>query len=229
MKPNAAVHLSRQWKTLRLVPVACVVLGFCLAIAGCRTAPTAPKEKKTWSSFDKTTGGTNSGTLIIGAIQFRSADVNQVLQVYQELSGRSVIRPTALPAVQISVSNQTPLSRVEALQLLDTALAQNGIAMVLSGDNAVKAVPVAQAGAESPPLITLRWQELPQSDSYMSYVVQLKNLKAVEVVAVLQPLAKTPHAIFPVASANQLMLRDYSSNIRRMLQVIENLEKSAPH
>jgi general secretion pathway protein D len=196
-------------------------------MAGCRSVPPAPVEKKTWSSFDRVPEGASSQTLAIGAIQFRSADLSQVLQVYQELSGRSVLRPNTLPAVVVSVSNQTALTRVEALQLLDTALAQNGIAMVLSGDNAVKAVPVAQAVMESPPLITLPWQDLPQSDSFMSCVVQLKKLKAINTVAVLQPMAKTPNAILAVASANQLILRDYSSNIRRMLQVIENLEKAA--
>lgn len=108
--------------------------------------------------------------------------------------------------------------------MLDTALAQNRITMVLSGDNAVKAVPVAQAAMRLPLLMTLRWQYLPQSVS-CSCVVQLKILKALGTLAVLQPMVRTPNAVHPVESANQLILRVYSSNIRRMLQVIEDLEK----
>ena len=200
----------------------------CLAGAGCRSLPcpeAAPAEKLIWSSFDLLPPGAHTNHLAAGSINFQAADLDQVLQIYQEISGRSVIRPSALPAARISVRNQAALTRVEVLQLLDTALAQNGIAMVLSGEKAVKAVPAATAPMESPPLINRRWQDLPESDSFMSCVIHPKRLKAIELVALLQPLAKTPNAILPVASANELILRDYSSNIRRMLQTIENLDK----
>ena len=42
-----------------------------------------------------------------------------------------------------------PQQRFQALQLFDTVLAQNGIAMVLCGDNAVKAVTSSQAASRS--------------------------------------------------------------------------------
>ena len=68
-----------------------------------------------------------------GMLKLADADLEQVLNLYQELSARTVIRGTNLPPVKISLHNQTPLTRVETLQLLDTALVQNGITMVLVG------------------------------------------------------------------------------------------------
>jgi len=61
----------------------------------------------------------------------------------------------------------------------------------------------------------------------MSRSVQLKTVRAVEVVPVLVPFAKTPNAVLPIASSNQLVIRGYSANVRRMLRMIEELEKSA--
>ena len=94
-------------------------------------------------------------------------------------------------------------------------------------NTAVKAVPAAQAASESPPEITLPWRSLPDSGSYMMRRVHLRTRRPSEVVPVLVPLSKTPNSIVPVDSSGELILRDYSSNIRRMLQVLEDLEKKS--
>jgi type II secretory pathway component GspD/PulD (secretin) len=114
---------------------------------------------------------------------------------------------------------------VQALQLLDTALAQNGIAMVLSGANAVKAVPANQVASESPPNITVAWELLPESSSCMTRTVQLKHLRAVEAVPILMPFTKLPNSIIVIQNRNLLILRDYSSNIRAQLQLLEKLDR----
>ena len=98
---------------------------------------------------------------------------------------------------------------------------------VLDGDLAVKAVPEARAASESPPEITLPWKSLPDSGSFMMRRVHLKTLRPSEAVPVLAPLARTPNAIMPVDASGELILRDYSSNIRRMLEVLEDLEKKS--
>ena len=196
-----------------------------LGMAGCATHSTT--HPQTFSSFDVPSGRPAQRELLVGSLNFQNADLAQVLAIYQELSKRTVIRPTTLPAPTISLRNQTPLSRVEALQLIDTVLAENGIAMVLAGDTAVKAVPMAQASQESPPEISLPWRSLPDSGSFMMRTVQLKKLKPSELVPVLMPFCKAPNAILPIDSRGQLILRDYSSNIRKMLKLVEDMENKA--
>jgi general secretion pathway protein D len=197
----------------------------CVGLAACSTSPPASAQKRTWSSFDIPTTRAGQQETAAGMIDFQNADVLQVLAIYQELSGRTVIRGP-LPRVTISVRNQTPLTRVQALQLLDTALAANGIAMVLAGDTAVKAVPAAQAITEAPPNITLPLELLPDSGSFMSRTVQLKKVRPSEVIPVLQPFVKTPNALLPIDGSNLLVIRDYSANVRRMLQMLQDLEKN---
>ncbi len=204
-----------------------------LGLAGCCTAPSAKSattaQPRTLSSFDVENGRAAHKELEVGSLNFQNTDLAQVLAIYQEISGRTVIRPATLPAPAISVRNQTALSKVQALQLLDTVLAQNGIAMVLAGHSAVKAVPEVQAGMASPPEITLPWKSLPESGSFMMRRVHLKTLKPSEVVPVLMPMAKAPNSILPVDSRRELILRDYASNIKRMLQLLEDLEKQPAH
>ena len=198
----------------------------CVGLAACRTSSPPAAQKRTFSSFDIPTRHTAQPEFAGGTINFQNADLEQVLAIYQELSGRSVIRGP-LPHVAITVRNQISLTRIQALQLLDTALAENGIAMVLAGELAVKAVPVAQAASEAPPNITLPLDALPDSGSFMMRTVQLKKVKAVEIIPVLQPFVKTPNALMPISTSNQLIIRDYSANVRRMLQIIQDLEKNS--
>jgi type II secretory pathway component GspD/PulD (secretin) len=211
------------------LPISVIAL-LCLGIAGCATRSTTHPENshpQSFSSFDVTNGRPPERKFVVGIMDFKNADLTQVLEMYQQISQRTVIRPTTLPAQTISLRNQTPLTRVEALQLIDTVLAENGIAMVLAGDTAVKAVPVAQATQASPPEISLPWQSLPDSGSFMMRTVQLKKLRPSELVPVLMPFCKAPGAVLPIDSRRQLILRDYSSNIRKMLKLVEDLEKNA--
>jgi general secretion pathway protein D len=220
MKPN----LMKSKRPLALVAL------LCLGMAGCATHCTNHSENskpQAFSSFDVPSGRPAQREFLAGSLNFQNAELTQVLAIYQEISKRTVIRPATLPTSTISLRNQAPLSRVEALQLMDTALAANGIAMVLAGDTAVKAVPVAQAAQESPPEVSLPWRSLPDSGSFMMRTVQLKKLRPSEVVPVLMPFSKAPGAVLPIDSRGELILRDYSSNIRKMLKLVEELENNA--
>jgi hypothetical protein len=204
--------------------IALVFVASFLILAGCCTTPAAKGFKKTFSSFDLPSDHAPQTLPANGGINFQGVPVDDVLKIYQALSGRTVIRGS-LPDAKITFRSQTPLNRIQALQMLDTVLAQNGIVMVLSGDNAVKAVPTSMAISESPPNITLPWELLPESSSIMSRTVQVKNLQAIQVVPVLAPFTKLPNSIICIQDHNLLILRDYSSNIRQELQMLERLEQ----
>jgi len=181
-------------------------------------------DEKTYSSLDRPDPAGDQ-ELATGAIMFSEADLSNVLDVYQNLSHRTLIHSTALPAVKISLQNETPLSRHEALQALDSVLVQNGITMIPMGTKFIKAVPSAQAPLEAPPLIDLPASQLPDSSSYMMYIIELKTNRPREVAPALQPFSKMSGAsIMAIDSAGLLIIRDYSSNIRRMLKVLEKIE-----
>jgi type II secretory pathway component GspD/PulD (secretin) len=198
--------------------------GLGLLAGGCATTPGKPF-KQTYSSFDLPSEHGPEEKAAPGLIHFQGVSLAQVLDIYQTLAGRTVIHG-ALPDVQITLHTQTPLSRIETLQMLDTVLAQNGIAMVLSGDQAVKAVPAAQAVRENPPEITLPWRLLPDSSSVMTRIVPVQHFKPTEVVPVLMPFAKLG-SLIPIDGQHLLILRDYSANIRQELRLLEQLEKKS--
>lgn len=159
-------------------------------------------------------------------MRFVEADLGQVLALYQELSGRSIIRSPSLPPnLKISFENRTAMSRAEGLQALDNVLAAQNIATVYLGTRYVKVVPSAQASQESAPVMEMAWHELPDSSSYLIYIVKLKHLAPEQATGILQPFAKLPNSIIGVRGSDVMILRDYSSNVRRMMQVLEIADK----
>lgn len=163
-----------------------------------------------------------------GTIHFPATDINQVLQVYAELVNRTILRPTALPAPTITLRTTTPLTKQEAVQALDAVLAMNGIAMINVGDKFVKAVPVAQANQEGAPFNKLGSDQLPELGPYVTHVVQLKYTRPTELVQALQPFAKIPNAILPIDSSQIIVLRDYTENVKRMLEMIKEIDVTVP-
>lgn len=163
-----------------------------------------------------------------GTINFPGVDINQVLQIYAELVNRTVLRPTTLPAPLITLKTQTPLTKREAIQAFDAVLAMNGIAMINIGDKFVKAVPQAQANQEGAPLYTGEYGALPELGPYTTHIVQLKYVKPTELVPVLQQFAKIPNSIMAIDSSQILVLRDYAENVKRMLEMIKEIDVTVP-
>lgn len=156
------------------------------------------------------------------------ADLEQVFEYYAKLTGRTILRPANLAAPPIKLRTETDLTRREFIQALDSVLAMNGISMIPVGDKFVKAVPAAQANQEGAPLQRLNPEALPELGSYVTHIVQLKYAKPSELVQVLTPFAKVPNGILPIDSNQILVLRDNAENVKRMLELIREIDVSVP-
>jgi general secretion pathway protein D len=184
------------------------------------------------SSHAMSAGNTNAAyqLLPVGRINFPAADLNQVLSIYEELVGRTILRPATLPAPTITLVTQTPLTRSEAIRALDAVLALNGIAAVNVGEKFVKLVPTAQAGQIGAPFDNNGPDQLSDLGQYVTHVAQTAHVKPSELVQALSPFASPGQAngILPIDSSQILVLRDYSENVKRMLEVLKRIDVVAP-
>jgi general secretion pathway protein D len=163
-----------------------------------------------------------------GTINFRATDLDQVLRIYSELVGRTILRPTSLPAPTITLVTQTPLTKKEAIQAFDAVLGMNGIALVNVGEKFVKAVAQAQVGQEGALWDGRTSAELPELGQFVTHVVQVTYAKPSEMVQILQPFAKMPNAIMAIDSSGILVLRDFTENVKRMLEMIKQIDVAIP-
>ena len=186
------------------------------AASGAPAAPAAPAAPKPAEEM-----------MPIGSINFQGVDVNQVLDVYAKLVGRTLLR-AGLPAAQIVLHTETPLTKSEAIQALQAVLALNGIALVNVGDKFVKVLPVDQANSAGAKIDHGDASLLPDMGSYVTHIVQLKYIKPTAMVPLITPFSKLPNAAIPLDDNGILVLRDNAENVKRMLEMIDQIDVSVP-
>jgi general secretion pathway protein D len=160
-------------------------------------------------------------------INYSNAFIDQVLKFYAELSGRTILKhPQILSTMTITLQSQTPLTRAEARQALDTVLSLNGIAMIPLGEKFVEAVLTANALQEGSAFNLVEGGKLPEAAQFITQIVQLTNAMPSEVVPAITPFAKIQGAggIVPIDSSQMLVIRDYAINVKRMLEVIKKID-----
>lgn len=164
-----------------------------------------------------------------GMINIQKMDVDQFLGVYAGLANRTVLRPNALAAPQVTIVTKGTLTRREALQAFDTVLGLNGITMINVGEKFVKAVAQTGAGMEGQPFSKTELADIPEFGQFTSHIVQLKHLKPSELIPVIQPLSKTQAGgLLAIDSSNILLIRDYAENVKRMLELVKQVDIPAP-
>lgn len=160
-----------------------------------------------------------------GTIALQGMAIDQFFDIYAQYSGRTILRPYALPAPQgLTLKSQTDLTRREVVEAMDGVLALNNITMIPVGDKFVKAVPSNMADKEGMAITTASASEMPMAEQFVTKIVKLKTAKPTELAPTLQGLAKTATAVTPIDSNQTLILRDYASNVRRMLEIIEKID-----
>ena len=163
-----------------------------------------------------------------GMIDFRQADLNQVLDIYSIMVNRTLLRASTLPAAPITLTTRGELTMREGIQALDAILALNGIAMVNVGEKFVKVVPEATGNTAAAPFNTNNAAALPELGQYTTHVVQLKYAKPSELVPILQPFSKIPNSVLPIEGTQMLVLRDYAENVKRMLELVAQVDVAVP-
>jgi general secretion pathway protein D len=192
------------------------------------TPPAAPMVPSAGANADNTSATAQPPEQIIqaGDINFQGVDVSQVLEVYAKLVGRTLLH-AQLPSASIVLKTETPLTKTEAIEALQAVLAMNGIAVVNIGDKFVKVLAGADANGAGAAFNNTDAANLPDLGSYVTHIVQLKYVKPTEMVPVLTPFAKL-NSIVPLDSNGILIIRDYAENVKRMLEMIDQVDVSVP-
>jgi general secretion pathway protein D len=172
------------------------------------------------------TGASGEEIIPAGTIDFEGVDVSEVLKIYSQLVGRTLLH-AGLPAASITLKTETSLTKTEAIQALQEVLALNGIVVENVGDKFVKVLPADQAGSGGQDFDTEAMANLPEMGSYVTRIVQLKYVKPSEMVPAITPFAKL-NSIVPLDSNGILIIRDYAENVKRMLEMINQVDVSEP-
>jgi general secretion pathway protein D len=166
-------------------------------------------------------------TVPAGTINFQGVDLNAVLEIYAKYVGRTLIRGV-LPDAKIILKTETPLTKTEVIEALQAVLALNGISVVNIGDKFVKVLPSDQANGAGGELDRSGATNLPNLGSYVTHITQLKYVKPSIMVPLITPFSKLPNSVYAIDDNGILVMRDYAENVKRMLEMIAQIDVSVP-
>ncbi|MED5454316.1 MAG: secretin N-terminal domain-containing protein [Verrucomicrobiota bacterium] len=158
-------------------------------------------------------------------LQLVNMPIEQFLKIYADYVNRTILRQAALPNLNVTLEAQTPLTVEEAIQAMDSVLSLNGYTTIPVGEKFITFVPSANALQEGAAFSTVTSAaELPEANQFITHISQLKHILPSEAVPMLTPMAKNPAGIVALDVSKTLVLRDNSSNIKRMLELLERID-----
>ena len=163
-----------------------------------------------------------------------SMPVEEVLEdIYAPLVGRTPFRANiggqAIPKdTLITLKTYSKLTKSEAIIALETVMGMNGITVVPIGDKFFKVVPITAASTVGGTSTSYTAAELPDAGKFITEIVQLRYANPDEVTAALGYLSQSPKSVIYIPSTQSLILRDYTENVKRMLEMVEKLDMESP-
>ncbi|MBN1268229.1 MAG: type II secretion system secretin GspD [Kiritimatiellae bacterium] len=160
-------------------------------------------------------------------LKFRDAPLDQVLDFYAELTGRTMIKSPGINAT-VTLRAQTRLTQEEAMQAIETILAMNNITLVPMGDKFFKVVQIGAARQEGMAMQrSLPEEAFPETDHLISQIIDLKYLEIAEVQPVIQGLMHPYGKIQPLERTNSILITETAANLQRILEILDYIDRPA--
>ncbi len=156
-------------------------------------------------------------------INFPNATLEQIIEFYSNLTGRTAIHGSNLSG-RIVIQSNGPLTHEDAIIAIQNVLSANNFSIVHLGEKFFKVVPSPSVRQEGVNVITGD-EKLAAADQVMSKIFQLNFAKATDIQASLQPVIHAYGQIMPFPRTNTLLITDTSANLIEIEKIINHLDR----
>lgn len=157
-------------------------------------------------------------------LNFKNAPLETVLNYLSEAAG--FIIELQVPDVKgrVSVWSNQPVTKEEALELLNSALDKNGYTAVRNGRTLTIWTKDEAKRRDLPVKSGNRPEDIPKNDEMVTQIIPVRFISAVQVARDLQPLLPEQATLTANEGGNSLILTDTQVSIRRMTEIIQALD-----
>ena len=163
----------------------------------------------------------------VGPLILRNETREQVLDLYERWTGKTLLRPQSLPEASITLSLDKPLPKSEALRALETLLNMQGIGFSPLGDRFIKVAPLNLIRTESPEFIDGSTLGMAPSGRVAAKLFSLNFLRAAEFIPQISQLLSPSIGAAPIVfeKSNSVLLTETISNLQRVEQLVATLDR----
>ena len=156
-------------------------------------------------------------------VNLKDTDIQEFIKFVADVTGTTmVIDPNVKGKVRVISSK--PVSQAELYDLFLSILDVQGYTAVRSGQ-VIRIVP--SKDARSSPVPIMEDQAAVGNDEYVTQVIRLDNISAAKLIPVLRPLVPQQAHMAAYAPSNAIIISDIRSNIGRIVDIIERMDRSA--
>jgi len=153
-------------------------------------------------------------------LNFKNADIRAFINFVAGFSHKNFLVDNRVKG-NITIVSQTPMSEKEAYNVFLSVLEVNGFATVQAG-SVIKVVPRAESKQKSVPV---HQGSALKNDTMVTQVIRLKYADSQQLVALIRPLISPNSHLVAYPRGNMLLLTDSSSNINRIQQILNLLDR----
>ena len=156
-------------------------------------------------------------------VNLKDTDIQEFIKFVADVTETTmVIDPNVKGKVRVISSK--PVTQAELYDLFLSILDVQGYTAVRSG-KVIRIVPAKDA--RSSPVPIMADQSAVGSDEYVTQVIRLDNISAAKLIPVLRPLVPQQAHMAAYAPSNAIIISDIRSNIGRIVEIIERMDRSA--
>ena len=163
----------------------------------------------------------------VGPLILRNETREQVLDLYERWTGKTLLRPQSLPEASITLSLDKPLPKSEALRALETLLNMQGIGFSPLGERFIKVAPLNLIRTESPEFIDGSTLGMAPSGRVAAKLFSLNFLRVAEFIPQVSQLLSPSIGAAPIVfeKSNSVLLTETISNLQRIEQLVATLDR----
>ena len=158
------------------------------------------------------------------SLNFHDASVDEVLEHMSDVLGFEVVKDAPVDG-RVTLLSKQPVSADEAVALLNTVLKGNGFTAIRMG-RILKITSRDKAKHENLPVhYGAEPDDIPETDDLITQVIPVRSVDATKLKTDIQPLVNPDADLTSNGGSNTIILTDTSANIKRVVQIIANLDK----
>ena len=156
-------------------------------------------------------------------VNLKDTDIQEFIKFVADVTGTTMVVDPNVKG-KVMVISSKPVSQAELYDLFLSILDVQGYTAVRSGQ-VIRIVP--SKDARSSPVPIMEDQAAVGNDEYVTQVIRLDNISAAKLIPVLRPLVPQQAHMAAYAPSNAIIISDIRSNIGRIVDIIERMDRSA--
>src|SRR5208282_511824 len=159
-------------------------------------------------------------------LNFHGAPLESVLDYLSDAAGFIIVLDTQVSG-RVDLWSDRPVTRDEAVDLLNSVLNKNGYAAIRDGrkltimsknDAKTRNIPVKTSNDPN---------TIPDNDEIATYIIPIRFVEARQLASDLSAFVSPQATIIANEAGNSIVVTDTQSNIRHLVQIIQSVDNSA--